>query len=115
MQRRSRQDGCELPDCSRPHRASGLGSPHYRQRQRGEELRPLSTVEPGAVCELAGCGRPRLSRGWCAGHYSQQREGRTSAALRLSTPVAGEVVDCQDRHHAPRITQEHFSQGRASD
>jgi hypothetical protein len=35
---------CTFPDCDRPVQAAGYCSAHYKQKSRGEQLRPMRTA-----------------------------------------------------------------------
>ena len=69
---------CTYPDCSKPEKARGWCTGHYRQWLRAggdpKALRPLRHYGDGPTeCSGPGCRRPVLAVGLCKTHYAQIR------------------------------------------
>lgn len=74
---------CTFPDCGRPLNSGGLCSGHRRQRQLGQELRPI--LKYRTDCEVDGCERKHSSRGYCAMHYRRfHNNGDPEGLLRIA-------------------------------
>ena len=69
---------CSFEACGRPLKAKGLCFPHYMQKRRGQELRPVGSprLEEPQPCLISGCPHPAKSLGLCNTHNEQRRQGR---------------------------------------
>lgn len=67
---------CEFATCNRRATRRGLCPPHAKQRDKGQELRPLRDRAYHPHCTFEGCDRPVCAGGLCATHYDQKRRGR---------------------------------------
>jgi hypothetical protein len=72
---------CGFDGCERPTSARGLCPAHYKQWNKGQELRPLKAVRD-ANCTFDGCNNPHDARGLCVGHYQQWKKGGELRRLR---------------------------------
>lgn len=58
---------CTFSGCDRKHEAHGLCKPHYRQAQRGNQLKPILVVKD--YCSIIQCSKTHKAKGYCAKHY----------------------------------------------
>ncbi len=75
---------CAFETCGRPHFTKGLCAAHHQQRQRGQELTPITLRDaPGthSACTFEGCDKPHVAKGLCVGHRQQLRRGERLAPL----------------------------------
>lgn len=65
---------CTFDGCERDPYCKGLCRSHYRQQNKGQDLRPLLETYP-EICRESGCDRPVevKARSLCGRHYSQLR------------------------------------------
>ena len=80
---------CTYPDCSKPEKARGWCTGHYRQWLRAggdtDALRPLRHYGDGPTeCHGPGCRRQVFAVGLCKTHYGQLCDRRDRSAL---TPI----------------------------
>ena len=77
---------CIFPECNRRPRAQGLCGTHYKQKQRGEELKSIRSYKHtdgySELCAYPDCGRPKDARGLCGTHYAQIRRGKRLTVIR---------------------------------
>jgi hypothetical protein len=118
---------CSFPDCGKPVIAKGYCPGHYKQRRKGQELRPLrpffgregpyGTEGPcrfnDRVEVQSGkwepCTAPRYRAGWCAGHAAQHYEKRAIAPLRRRR-TGCEFPGCPKPHHVGGHCAGHYRQ-----
>lgn len=72
---------CTFPGCENTLQAVGLCDGHYKQKARGEELRPINhyrRVQEGDECTVPGCtNRPQM-KGVCKPHVKLKSSYRLS-------------------------------------
>ena len=64
---------CSYEDCGKPYYCKGYCTGHYRQSQKGGEVRPLRAYGKNRVCSFDGCNEPHHGKGLCEGHHHQLR------------------------------------------
>lgn len=109
---------CAFEGCGRPCYARDYCQSHYKQRQRGEELRPIQWQ---ARFRIGGCQGPECQHagnygGLCWAHYHQRKEGKALRPLRRpAAPTVCIAPDCDRQAKTMGLCQAHYRQSRTGD
>ncbi len=78
---------CSYDGCGADRHAHKLCREHDRQRQQGQELRPVQRRSRQEGCSYIGCRRPHRASGLCSAHYAQRQGGQELKPLRTEEPA----------------------------
>lgn len=104
---------CSFDGCYRMRVSRGLCGPHGKQRDKGQDLRPIKPSGKG-VCKFPGCGKIHNSRGYCIGHYQQWKKHQNPDLLKPLRPTFFplsefcEVSGCSEKPKARNMCDMHL-------
>lgn len=105
---------CDFHECGRAHYSQGLCQTHYKQRGRGEELKPIQWQNKPRLgsCTGPACGHWGNYGGLCWSHWQQKKSGQELRPVRKPGKRACDFKGCGREVKSLGLCQAHYRQSR---